>query len=816
MTLLSALVAVGLSLGIGRDLPEADGAVWSYVEALSWIMGILGGATSVISLRTDRTGTRETAGPLVRQRDPSLVDREPQYDALYGLLSREQPPGVVQVTGSAGVGKSKLVGSVLTDLGTHGTARTCFPHTITPGSRFDVRTLIGNILGKDHPVEIREGETRLTSLRSALQLAGLDRRVILIEGAEHLAVPGTDRRVDEQMDEALDALCRYPHPHGTTVILVSPDGIESPGKRGWTHEVIAVGTLAAEDFEEFVARRGSRQLKKLSASRRQMLHQRLSGNPRNVLLMLAIVAHSRSGLSMSDLLDTVGTLPPSSMPRRLADLLVAELRDDERDVLQTLAGFDTPIDAEAVAAVVGPPTDAARARGFLQKFEEYELVRCSGGQWSLTAGKAKWFLPTSTTEQSDLLRRVAAELKRRLVNDPRSLDDLRYSFAYVDVLLAARRYAVAVAAMQPMSAVLKRWHCNHLLLTQRETVQDNTGVAELEMVNDNELGDAYALVGEYPKADAAYGRALDQANRLGVPQIVASVQHNFGTYYWHSGRADRAYGYYENARKAAEEHQLPAVLPVALQGLAECHRRWGEYNRAFARADEVLSHGEEPGFLLRVARWRAERGCTGRARELIRRAEALSHDSPWHLAACQEAYADLLLAENKPDEAAASATDALEKAVRTHNPVVILRARTTLTWAALQSRRWDEAAQHVEEAERYRARGSALVVIALNALVHQEDDPAEAARLFLELELESRPRTQDKKDRGAREMLGIALCREEVDPLTLIGYFDASGASVLRARRNFLLKELNRRMTPPGRLTPLLDVLVDVRSPSTD
>lgn len=506
------------------------------------------------------------------------------------------------------------------------------------------------------------------------------------------------------------------------------------------------------------------------------------------------------------------------MPRRLAELLVENLNDLHRRVIQALAAFAAPVDAAAIAAVINPPATEAAVTGTLQRFLSFELVQSSGEAWALTFDEADWFLPADSGEHAALLRNAAAQLKVRRHADPQSMDDLQGHFAYLGVLLAAGRYSVAYNAMIPMTEVLKRWNSNHLLLAQREKIREEIGVPELKMLNDNELGDAYAIVGDFKEASLVYGTALTAANQLGNASVRTAVRYNFATCYWQSGRADLAYNYYLDAFRDAEQHRHHVIWRAAALGLAECHRRWGEYDRAFGYIDRIPANSMSALLLLRIARWRVETGRTGQARDLITRAREASRGSDRQLAACHEAQADLLLADGDLAGARIEATLALEQAVLAHNAVVLLLARTTLCWVELFSGDLNSAREHIEEAEHYRPAGSALVVVALNALLHQQSDPGLARRLFNTLASEARERIVDEKDRGAHDMLGFAICGQTSRPDQAIKYFDTTtnGPSVLRKRRNLLVERLDTYARPAGALRPVLEILTGTQSRTAD
>jgi tetratricopeptide (TPR) repeat protein len=818
ITLLSVLTGLGFRFDWWGEFTNPDQGVWPWIEAASWVIGMTTGTLSALGARSGRPPTPAPVPAVTAPaRDPSLLDRNLEYECLYESLRRDQPPGVVIVFGHAGVGKSKLVNAVLADLHKQGQRFTKYEHSASPGHRFDVRELIGDLEGMDRPAELEPGETRRNRLELALRDSALMQKVVVIENAEHLVVPGSQRNVDLQLDEALETIYRRWAAHRVTVVLVSRTLLDSPGQRMWAQEPpITIGRLPEPDFTSYLKTRIPGRDGVIDR-RHQTLHDQLNGNPRCAQLMIAIVEFSEPELDMDVVLRQITGIDAQVMPRRLAEILVETMNERRRDVIQALAAFATPIDAATVAAVLGPSVTPATVTATLQRFSNRELVRSDGADYALTFEETDWFLPTEATQRSTLLRHVADQLKRRRMQDPQTLDDLPGHFAYLDVLLAARRYAVAYSAMVPMTTVLKRYNSHHLLLEQRKKIRGRIGQPGLEMLNDNELGGAYTLIGDLAAADVVYGPALEAAKRLGNPAVRATIRCNFGAFYWQSGRADRAYNYYLDALHDAQEHQ-PALLEAAVLGLAECHRRWGEYDRAFAYADRVLPTTRSVQLLLRVARWRVETGDTRTAGELIRRADKASGDSLWHRAACHEAQADLLLAEDDLPSARTEAATALEEAVQAHNSVVLLQARTTLCWVELISGYPDKAQRHIEEAAHYRTPGQALIVLALDALIKQATDPRAARRLFDTLATEAQERVKDEKDRIAHDMLGLAVCGQTFLPQPALTHFDtaATAAHVLRKRRNLLVQRLDKYARPPGVLRPVLEILTDTESRTLD
>jgi tetratricopeptide (TPR) repeat protein len=421
------------------------------------------------------------------------------------------------------------------------------------------------------------------------------------------------------------------------------------------------------------------------------------------------------------------------------------------------------------------------------------------------------------------------------------LADLDIHFARLGLLVKAAEYALAYDVIEDIQPYLNKWNCGFLLLGYRERVRERLGDQFLEMANDNELGDLYGELGSFAQGSEAYGRALDYANKLGRADIRTRLQANLGAMYWQHNDAARAYAYYDLAREEAEHGDL-VVLMGALEGLADCHRRWGQYELALSRAAEALAVPDRPDYVeggglgtagsvrmvriaLRLARWYNELDRTTEAVASLDAAEriAAARQDSWLRAACLDGRADLLLSQSAVGEAIARATDALELATELHDPVIILQARTTLCTAALMDGDMRKAADHIENADRYRRAGRALIVLALQALVTLQTNPAKAADLFDKLAEQARTRIgTDGRDVGAYDMLGFAICGQllntEESLADAVGAFqsarDVSTSSTpgLLARRIFLVRQLDRCARRPGRLGPVLDVLASAGS----
>lgn len=850
---LALAVALGTRFGWWRAFGNPERGAWPWIEATGWIVGavsgtlgtVFGAASLVIALRSMRNEA-DRAVPAPR-RDPSLLDRDSEYERLRGRLA-EGPWGVVAVTGPPGIGKTRLVDAVLDEVGDADRTVRVYKHEAVPYGRLDMLTLITDLEGRHgRPAALRPGESLLGRLEAALEGTESSHIVIVIDSAQHLVVPGERRYVDLQLDEALEAFATN-HRHRVAVVLLSRDPLEARARGTWStmDPPIALGRLPKPDFASLLRAldmRGRLGLTDLPSADLTMLYRKLHGNPRCAQLMQAIIMHSEPTVRVASLIASIAQMEPPDAPRRLADLLFQYLPASRRRVVEALAAFATPIDAAGVTAALAGRLTRNEVEGVLEVLAESEFVTATQrGLYHLEVTDDDALLPRDAGERRALLRRAADMLGRRRVVEPSGIDDLHIHFAQLRVLLRSQWYPVADDVIGLTADILNVWNCGFLLFDQRVEVSGKLGDPALEMANDNELGDLYGRRGDFDRASRAYGRALAGARKIGTPEMRTKIRANLGAMYWQDGDADSAYNYYEKARSEAEAQGALVVLMGTLEGLANCHRRWGQYDQAFGRAKEALATAAnvdvagapgagDDGFarmvriLLRLARWHTEMKSIDRAEEYIEDAEraAASRADAWRLVACRDARADLLLAQGRLSQAIEMANDAVEQAVRVHDPVTILQARTTLAMAYLTRDEIPTARKHIEKADRYRRDGQALIVLALRALATEASDPVAAGRLFDDLARQARNRVdRDGRDFGARHMLGFAICGQRLntaesllpalEEFTVANDLTKAAAPYLRDRTRMLVNRLDGYAQRPGGLWPVLDALADTGS----
>ncbi|MFB9687906.1 tetratricopeptide repeat protein [Amycolatopsis plumensis] len=793
---------------------------WPWIEAASWVVGMGVGIPSLVLLVLDRRKPSPSAAE--PRRDPGMLDREGEVERLHALLSEEKA-GVVTVVGVAGIGKSTLVEAVLKDLERTTPRPVVFRHTAAPDSRFDVRQLIADIRGRNvSSIVFGEDAAPLGALAAALENATRERIIIVIDDAQHLQ-PREDRRLDLQLTELLDRI-DTDRRHRVTVVLVSTERLRAKtGDHHWLTERVSVSLpwLPRPDFDELLDRADLTKLRK----KRRTLCEQLQGNPGCVRLMRARNLLSARKIGTEELLAPLG---PKVTLNDLLRVTVNELSPPRQKVLYALAACGTSVDSETVAAVLAGVVPDIEVAAALNDLASSQLVGLADGQYYLPVSDPGTLLPPDGPEREDLLLRAAEELGNRRDVKPTGPGGLRLHFAQLEALVAAERYPEAFGVIDDMIEFLDRWNCGFMLFEQRKKLHGRLGHDFLEMANDNALGSLASAMGEFGDASAAFGRALVYADKLDQPEIRTGIRLDLAAMYWRDGNAESACNYYELARSDARSQGEAGFLARALLGLADCHRRWGQYDKAIGHAEAILAMADgvdaarRVRVSVRLARWYSETGDQHTARERLGQAQAAADGDQRLQVLCRDAEADRFLAKNLPDRAKEQALRAVDLALELEDPVAILQARTTLGMAYLRKDDPEKAAPHLEDAMRYRRPGRALIVLALHALVTQATAPDRAPTLFRQLAAQARARTgSDPRDFGAYDMLGFAICGVRLDTDENLGdaieAFDRSRAitrgaePLLQERRRFLVEKL-QGYAGTDRLAPVLDALSGTRT----
>jgi tetratricopeptide (TPR) repeat protein len=868
-----SLVGVGL-VHVGRDLPHRDPDV-----ARDWCFDLAAKAAEAyltMARRYDEYGLRRTS---VRPPVPPVPPVPPgaaavQVDRVQtvvpgpgGMLDHDDERGqlrsalvdvgrgVVVVQGPEGVGKSILVETVLADVRrvrSVGPGLRVCRHEALPGSRFDVKTLIDDIAGGTEPAAaIRFGESSLTRLAATLEAASDRRVVVVVDAADNLVDRATRELIDLDLDEALEAIATTAG-HRVCVVLIARVAPTSSTGATWPTGAapIVLARLPYQYFLGFLVDLDRRNpgLSALPEPLLLELYRRLDGNPRRAELLHAILTLTES-TGPEELARQLSTRSPAAVAQMLPTMLVDGLRRTHREVLAALGAYGIPVAPEMVDALVGRGRGLGVIRQALEVVTGCRLARRTGdGRFYIPTDDADWMLRGAYTDAeepetkiAELRWKAADELSNLRVKDPKDLADLGVHFAELDALLRAGQAASAYGLVHEIDRFLSWWNCGDRLLDQRTDLVGKLVRPGYEMANDNELGALFAARGKFDQAAAAYERAGSTAAALDDAASLVRIVSNIAAMHWQRNDLRSAAAGYEEVRLMAlslGEGTAP-VLMGALEGLADCHRRRGDYDAALRWATEALAVPESPDYpdtraardfaamhtvniSLKLARWYAELGRTGEARTAMdgaTAAEAVGRDA-WLEASCLDGQADLALFDGDVPRAMARANAAIDRAGKLHDPITLLQARSTLCLAHLiGGSPSTAAAREIERAIRHRRKGRSFIALALRGLVARlEGRRRDAATVFDQLLAEAGARADvDARDFGAWDFAGFARCGRALDGGSLNRAIDAFRTARtltpptpgLTARLHVLVGLLDSAGSRPGRLRPVTDLLED-------
>ncbi|GLZ06259.1 hypothetical protein Acsp03_37250 [Actinomadura sp. NBRC 104412] len=838
---LLSLVGAGL-VHLGRDLRTEDedaAKEWCFhVAALA--------ATHYLGERPESDlGEPVGARPRVAvQEIPGLVDRHGDVRNLVARLTRG-PWGVVVVRGTRGIGKTRLVDAALGALpadASGGAAPRVHRHDVRTADRLDVSTLIRYVRDDDasrtarrpRPVAGGPRGSSLVRLELALRENGGTPVVVAVDSAEKLLDPATGTLADPDLDDALELIAGE-RGHRVAVLLVSRHEPASPANATWptAADPIHVGELPGREFFRYLAsldraRRTDPEM--LSESGRAVLYGRLRGNPRLAELVHAVVVVVESGLDLPALTERLRGRDADDVPAFLTGLIVEHATELQRSVLEALAAFDTPVPEEAVVGLLEEISPGrhrpGKVRQALSTLAADQVVhRLEGDQYAIPSEDGRLILGRMASEETRADRYLfAAHVLRRFRNDdPRGVADLRVHFAELRALLCAGEPGAAHNQIELLHELLARWNSRQLLLPQREEIRGRLAHEHQEMANESALGWIYASLGAFGKANAAYGRAMKLADDLKDPGSKLKLHGNLAGMCWERDDVLGALSHYEFARDEATRLNLMDDRMTALEGIADCHRRNGDYDEAVRCAEEARYLAGTPGvrIALKLARWSAERGRAHQAETLLESARRGLESDDRLRASYLDVRADLLFDRDDLEAAERAALEAESEALRAQDPVTLMQARTTLAFIYLK---WGERRgvhQAINGAWRYRRNRRSLVVLALRALVARQRRDPEAERLFQRLGDEASARIDhNERDFTAWHYRSFAVCGrhlhseyaldEAVDEaLTALGKAReiAPPVPALEKRLKVLFTRLDQCGSRPGGLSGVIDDL---------
>ncbi|MFD6712517.1 hypothetical protein ACFXA2_04755 [Micromonospora chalcea] len=774
--------------------------------------------------------TGQPGDPFVATAD--LLGREAQHRRLRSRLAGG-PFGIVVVRGRPGMGKTKLLDVTLRAL-QNGDVNERSVHIrkylASRDRRLDVRTLIDLIGGEPLPGRPAVGRSPLVRLEAVLDDLGGPPVVVAVDSAESLLDPHSRVLADRDLDEAF-AMISDESDRGISIVLATQQDPVSPSGSGWPEvdEPIVVSRVELPQFLTFLRTRdynGMLELDALPDDQQRKLWQRLQGNPRLGELVCAIVCGSAV-----DLQAIVDRLPRGgdAVASYITGLLIDTFDEWRRDVLHAVAAFGTAVPNAAIVDLLAGKWSLDQVNRAVKFLQQGQVLRStSDGDVFLPpidAGIILSRLPA--TEGRRLLVRAANTLYGLRAPVLRTVADLRIPFAEVEALIAGGEPLAAHSVINEIDEMLGIWNCSYLLLQQRLAVRNGLEHLEDRLSNENAIANIYYSSGRLEEADEVYGSALKLAHEKGRASDAVALHNNLGLLNLVANRTGRAGTEFTYARQEALVAGDQAGHAGALEGLAYCRRRYGDYEGAVAHARAALNLPEITDdrrltIILRLVRWCAELADHDAARTWLASAKriATERNEDALMAACLESEADLLLGANldrgSVEEAVRLAHDAVDLALRLENASILRRARTTLCVAHLQQGDFREAARQIRRAYHYRRPQQPLAVLALLALATRLTEPAAASAWFDRLLTLATERLKDDPENfTTRDFEAFARCGRLLDQRdTLEMAVEAiSGddqervhatARGLTVRLRFLLRTLDASGTPSGQLAPVI------------
>ncbi|GLW90407.1 hypothetical protein [Actinokineospora globicatena] len=712
---------------------------------------------------------------------PGLVDRHEDRRGLLATLASDAC-GVRLLHGVRGIGKTRLVDAVLADLAASrpGADSRRIAHHDARFHTLDVATFVDHIEGARDPLR-PVGKSSLVRLEHALGGTARHPAVVVVDSAEHILHPTTGELLDPDLDEALEMVATTANHH--VVVLLVMRHLARHSNRTWPGlgRPQYLEGLPEADFIQYLTRFDhvvNWEPAALPENTRRVLFAKVQGNPQLGRLAYAVVA-ADGGINLPTLVADLAEIEPAEMRDHLTYELIQRLGAVSRRVFHALAALGTPVPLDTLLQMVDDPAPSEVTAAVAELFDRGVVLRSTTtGHFYLPEGDRELVLDELHRDgQGSLFFKAAKCLMRLRHGRPGDIADLRIHFAELQALLAADEYESAAWMCERIDTFLRAWNCTHLLLEQREALRGKLDAHE-EKVNLNALAYIYQCRGDLSKAGEALGQALKLAEAPVDKLNLLKIRINLAGLCWDLNEVSRALAQYEFGRDLAEEQNDPLALMTALEGIADCNRRWGHYGTAiengigaleipqradFPETSDAQSHADlrVTVIALKVSRWFSELGDSAEAArydELARVTAGGRAEAPLR-AAWLDGHADGLLARGEADRAVQAALEAVDHALTRRDSVVLMQARTTLCFAYLELGNDRQARIEAKLALPYRRKYRSLVVLALAALTAHRTKSSKAVKLFKDLLDESTVRTRvEDSDFGAWEHLGFALC----------------------------------------------------------
>ena len=450
------------------------------------------------------------------------------------------------------------------------------------------------------------------ALMSALLEAFLDRRtIVLLDNFEDVVDLQSFAVTDTALDQALRTLLTAP-PHGVKMVITTraaPRALQlvEPARQRRLDLDEGLASPYAEQVLRAMDPAGSLGLRTASQALLRQARVRTRGYPRALELLAGILAADRD-TSLPELLADAGRLPGN-----VVDVLVGEAfnRLDElaQQVMQALAVFPAAVPAVAVDYLLQPYRQAIDSAPVLGRLVNMHFAKRDAGRYYLhqvdrdyafgrvPVGEfAGWNDAELPFTQRGLLARGAEyfALTRTPQETWKNLDDLAAQLSEFELRCQADDYETAADVLLGIdNDYLMVWGHVALVADLHERLQDRLTDPWQQSVSKQMLGEAYAHLGQLPRAIDLYEQALAVNREMNDRSGEAAVLHRLGFCYYLRGQVPRAIEFHKQALAISQEAGNRHEEASNLNNLGLCYLDLGQILEAIDFHEQALTINRE-------------------------------------------------------------------------------------------------------------------------------------------------------------------------------------------------------------------------------
>jgi tetratricopeptide (TPR) repeat protein len=496
---------------------------------------------------------------------PEFQDREEELERLTRLL-QDDDVRIISVTGSEGIGKTRMVRQLLEELrsdrATASAVDLIVPLTTHPASPLSAalvleelrRRLPGDLLNSpEGPQDASDLSLRQMADALLARLAGT-RVIIVIDSAEELLDEHTGLFHQADLDELLRFLAAR-RDHRVTVLLVSrvrPEPLrrDLPGR---VQEVVIKTGLpreAARDLLRGLDPGDQYGLADINPTLLDRAYILTRGRPRALEALHGdLTLPDSPHASLEQVLDAAADIRPEESLDFLVGQLLKHLDLPAWNVALALAIYGQPVSRAAIEDLLRPFTRGNPIDSALDRLLSARLVWQDGERFYLPPpndARVLKLIPTSGPARPDgesplfvrqaLLRRAAAYFASMQTDDVRSIEDLSPRLSQIRLLIRAEDYEEALELADEVDErYLDRWGYTQVLTQPREALRDNLDDDWDRLVNLSALGRINEQSNRLLAAADCYADALEIARALNRVDVRRSSTSTWPACRW---RAD--------------------------------------------------------------------------------------------------------------------------------------------------------------------------------------------------------------------------------------------------------------------------------------